>query len=725
MLEQYTTEDLLMRQKWYEPLTAIEWRAFFHYVDLSKLPPEMKRKLEIDLFHTAEQVPFLRKMVRDHIVSGKRTVVTAIKSEIADMKEKALNAVGMYETGKAHIILSDTDIVTLHHELLHARQETYRLLMEDETAEMTLLGNKLNEAEALPFDMMMKEGFVLYGVCGNRLIEKKQLIADELKQYDKLSFPSVRAQEDFIKALEAEILIGETIDILMQPTMKDAVEAFTKHRVPVTGRVIDDFEFWHNGYNAQCKEACDTLYEVAEAGLSDMQKKELNRIQAYFEKNYPILRGGRFMTFQNAFHTGRKEWLYAPAESVVRDELNEPIYMMSRQSDGSYQEILNYGKDKVFSRVRYYSPTGLTQREEFYQKHQDAPVSQIMNIVADSFSGAINPYQFSEINKQETAHLYRVNQYEDGLISQAEFFNPENQRCFIEHWDRSVHSPEENYILYKYKLKDGKIIASETKKYPKVNDEEEIFLNSLPFNPNMKGFISERVVCRQGRMHVESYDFAGNVKRDYYQDDYVVQEKLFDADGRLQSFYRKNQNITEKIVYYSEFEKKEKQSDVKRRINSVYTEKDGKISQIKYRKDGSLLSKTECQAGESCGVQEIYAPEGYIRARGYALHCPKTCAFGPRIGWTALYQQNGAVQGYRYRNEKGEKTGIAFYKNQKIGLDVAWYLVSTAIKMNLMTKPNWIARILPKRMQGVSEKALALKSGSPLMATWQEKKNMR
>lgn len=725
MLEQYTTEDLLMRQKWYEPLTAIEWRAFFHYVDLSKLPPEMKRKLEIDLFHTAERVPFLRKMVRDHIVSGKRTVVTAIKSEIEALKKEMSTAVGMYETGRGHIVLRSADIATLHHELLHARQEAYRFWMEDETAEMTLLGNKLNEAEAWPLDMILDAHFVFYGVENDRLIEKKQLIADDLKRYDKLSFPSVRAQEDFIKALEAEILIGETIDILMQPTMKEAVEAFTKHRVPVTGRVIDDFEAWHNAYNAQCKEACGSLYEVAEAGLSDMQIKELNRIQAYFEKNYPILRAGRFMRFQNAFHTGKEEWLYAPAESVARDELNEPIYMMSRQSDGSYQEILNYGKDKVFSRIRYYSPTGLTQREEFYQKHQDAPVSQIMNIVAEPFSGAINPYQFPEINKQENAHLYRVNQYEDGLISQAEFLNSENQRCFIEHWDRSVHSPEENYILYQYKIKDDKIVASATAKYPKVDDEEESFLNLLPSNPNMKGFISERVVCRQGRMHVESYDFGGNVKRDYYQDDSVVQEKLFDADGRLQSFYRKNQNVTEKIVYYSEFEKKERQSDVKRRINSVYTEKDGKISHIKYRKDGSLLSKTECQVGESCGVQEIYAPEGYIRARGYALHCPKTCAFGPRIGWTALYQQNGAVQGYRYRNEKGEKTGVAFYKNQKIGLDVAWYLVSTAIKMNLMTKPNWIARILPKRMQGVSEKALALKSGSPLMATWQEKKNMR
>ena len=168
------------------------------------------------------------------------------------------------------------------------------------------------------------------------------------------------------------------------------------------------------------------------------------------------------MRFHNAFHTGKEEWLYAPADSAARDELNEPIYMMSRQSDGSYQEILNYGKDKVFSRIRYYSPTGLTQREEFYQKHQDAPVSQIMNIVAEPFSGAINPYQFPEINKQENAHLYRVNQYEDGLISQAEFLNSENQRCFIEHWDRSVHSPEENYILYQYKIKDDKIVASAT-----------------------------------------------------------------------------------------------------------------------------------------------------------------------------------------------------------------------------------------------------------------------
>ena len=725
MLEQYTTEDLLMRQKWYEPLTAIEWRAFFHYVDLSKLPPEMKRKLEIDLFHTAERVPFLRKMVRDHIVSEKRTVVTATKSEIEEMRKQAPDAVGMYETGRAHIVLRNADIATFHHELLHARQEAYRFWMEDETEEMTLLGNKLNEAEAWPLDMVLDDHFVFYGVENDRLIEKKQLIATELKRYGKLSFPSIRAQEDFIKALESEILIGETIDILMQPTMKEAVQAFAKHRVPVTNRIIDDFEAWHNAYNAQCKEACGSLYEVAEAGLSDMQKKELNRIQDYFEKNYPVLRGGRFMTFQNAFHTGRKEWLYAPEESVIRDELNEPIYVMTRRADGSYQEIFNYGKDKVFSRVRYYSPTGLTQREEFYQKYQDTAVKQITAEVADSFSGAIKPYQFAEMNKRETAHLYRVNQYEDGLISQAEFFNQENQRCFIEHWERSAHSPEENYILYQYKIKDDKIVASATAKYPKVNDAEEAFLNSLPFNPNMKGFLWEDVVYQNGVMRKREYHFDGSVKSIFRKDEESEQEQLFDANGRLQSFYRKNQNVTEKIVYYSELEKKESQGNIKRRINSVYTEKDGKISQIKYRKDGSLLSKTECEAGESCGVREIYAPEGYVRARGYAPHCPKICAFGPRIGWSPLYQQNGAVQGYRYRNEKGEKTGIAFYKNQKIGLDVAWYLVSTAIRMNWMTKPNWIARILPKRMQEVPENKLSLKSGSPLMATWQEKKNMR
>ncbi len=461
---------MLLKNSRYDELSDAEIEKYFGLLDFSYMPSKAQEKIKADLLKQAEEKPFLRRLIRDKIDHNKKISITATPEDLATLESEASYGMALFLEGRVMVKAPDSssdDISgTVYHELLHIEQFSKDLWLNEEVGELTRIGNKLNEAEAISVTNLCEADPESYF---HRLLENEQKALEEslkdedIPYADNLTDEQKRqARADYIKGLASENAIGKNISLLMQQDGLDTMHTALDLNIELSEKDLENITGWRQSYNKQGADFSKGLLSEEDIGLSEDQQRQVTTVLNYFEDRYPVLKDLSFMEEGLSEYEKKQNGQVKDASSRAGLEFvlhpnGHMSYVANRDEEGLLDGAeVYYNADQQMIKKNEYLHGQLHGVQRQYAK--DEKTGQL--VVSNR-----SLYQNGELKKQINYNL------QDGSKTIVEY---ENKDTYL-----SQTVSKEGEIVEFYQMKDGKPVGqsmfiSEGFKYEYSYEEGEI-----------------------------------------------------------------------------------------------------------------------------------------------------------------------------------------------------------------------------------------------------------
>ncbi len=711
----YTVEELAECRKQYAPLTDDDWGAFFKYVDLSKLPEEEQKDVMLTLKKSADNVPYLRKMIREQVALKAEAVLTASLENADELYQSEMG--GAYRVGEAHIQfimdqkVFETDEI-LYHELLHSQ---HNKLMKAGSyygvKDIFFVDYMLQEAEAQGLGMIMNVKRSAY--IQPLLDQNRAKIEHFLQTKSVSSFANESEKNDFVLALAEECTIGQLIDVFEQPTREKMIATCLKHEIPMDEYLIIMTEKWHKFYDLLVEKGQEEWdYSFDLVGLSEQEQARLNYIRSIYQARYPVLKHSDFLAAHAVFPSPLQDRVFEEPEEtcLYYPGTHDPAYIVRKWENDSYIEFI-YKKDGEYPfRVTKYDNgrySLLVMNQEEYDRIQKILAPAEENILKNKTAGEKVYLSSSLQNQEKTLQDIRqklksslkdsaydlllkdvasclsvtkkgwklvTNQKEKQQICYVHrqiFKNKKNNDtvCITQYKDVEEFGQKINSSIKLEKKYGGgdRIVCAVYSKYGNIQRWEKVSEQSAEYtefssDANHTVLAKRYRVCdkKEPNLDVEYY-LNGRLKSlSAVSSDGVFSGIRYDADGKMMvSEERKANGDSEIAIYYNNLEQTDVSGKVSRQVYQKRIETKEAIRMWIYRQNGKVLSEIMYDKKEKNGEEKIYSDTGGYGIRAVTYN--ELTQNWNRSAWVQAYNPQGELTGYYY-TVQGEFTNISLQK---------------------------------------------------------------